>query len=172
MAQCSPGSGGWRQILLNTFCRSEREISETLTSLKIYFIIHRLQIIEWATKWTFSHKKRTIENMTKCIQKPQRLNYGSASEHVDYYPIFLWGVCRGAGKEKESAIEITSKAAILLPRSLLKELIKNRGVPYMHSGPLKLQGLLLTLSTRWPCRFISAPMPIWKSPMQRQVSRK
>lgn len=39
--------------------------------------------------------------MKKFIQKRQRLNYGSASEHVDYYPIFLWGVCRGAGKEKK-----------------------------------------------------------------------
>lgn len=58
------------------------------------------------------------------------------------FPVFLWGVRRGTGKEKKSSVEIPSKAAILLPRSLLKELIKNRGVmnnatdPWNPKGPV------------------------------------
>ncbi len=88
------------------------------------------------------------------------------------FPMFLWGVCRGTGKEKKSSVEIPSKAAILLPHSLFKELIKNRGVTKRRSGPLRLKGLVLMLSGRWSCCFISAPRPRWKSQVERGVLRK
>lgn len=60
----------------------------------------------------------------------------SASEHVDYSPCSY----EECGKENKSSVEITSKAAILLPRSLLKELIKNRGVANGAVDPLNSRG--------------------------------
>lgn len=90
------------------------------------------------------------------IQKQRHFNYGA-----QLVSIMFLGVQRGAGKEK-SSVEIPKKAAIGLSCSLMKEIIKSRGVP-SYAADHRSPGW-------WPVRwcvqgvvFISAPKPRSKS---------
>lgn len=91
-----------------------------------------------ATKWTLSKKRTSANKRKKMCKGANVLIMGLWTRPL--FPMFLLRVCRGTGKEKKSSLEITSKAAILLPRSPLKELIKNRGVTNGTADPWNSRG--------------------------------
>ena len=63
----------------------------------------------------------------------------------------------GAQEKKENLLFKSPRSCNSAATSLLKELIKNRGVPSDAAGPGNWRGPAGVLSARWPRRFISAP---------------